>query len=94
MTIAQAELVDRKDIYGYDAYAWALYNNGQASEALAPAQQAVSSGRRTPSCCITSGMIELATGHTTDGRAHLEAALTLNPGFDPLGAADAKALGT
>ena len=92
--ITAGELQTRKDIYGYDAWAWALFNNGQAAEALAPAKQAVSLGTQDPKLLYHLGMIELASGHDADGRAHLEAALKLNPAFDPLGAAAArKALG-
>ena len=94
MGLARAELVDRRDIYGYDAEAWTLYAAGRAEEALAPAQQALALGTRDPKLLYHLGIIELAVGHTRDGRAHLEAALALNPAFDPLGAADArKALG-
>ena len=88
--IAAGELQVRKDIYGYDALAWAFYSNGQAAEALAPAQQAVALGTQDARLFYHLGMIELATGRTADGQAHLHAALALNPAFEPLGAADAK----
>jgi tetratricopeptide (TPR) repeat protein len=88
--IAAGELEVRKDIYGYDALAWALYANGQAAEALGPAQQAVALGTQDARLFYHLGMIELATGRTADGQAHLRAALALNPAFEPLGAADAK----
>ena len=92
--IAAGELEVRKDNYGYDALAWALYANGQAAEAFAPAQQAVALGTQDARLFYHLGMIELATGRTADGQAHLRAALALNPAFDPLGAADAtEALG-
>ena len=88
--IAAAELKTRKDIYGYDAVAWALYNDGQAAQALAPAQQAVSLGTQDPKLLYHLGMIEFALGHTVDGQSHLRAAIALNPAFDPLGAALAR----
>ena len=88
--IAGAELKTRKDIYGYDAVAWALYNDGQAAQALAPAQQAVSLGTQDPRLLYHLGMIEFALGRTVDGRGHLRAAIALNPAFDPLGAALAR----
>lgn len=94
VTIARAELETRKDIYGYDALGWALYNDGQPTDALAPARQAVSLGTQDPKLLYHLGMVELAVGHTADGQAHLRAALALNPAFDPLGAGAArKALG-
>jgi len=85
--IARAELETRKDIYGYDALAWALFNDGQAAQALAPALQAVSLGTQDPKLLYHLGMIELALGRTADGQGHLRAAIALNPSFDPLGAA-------
>jgi len=93
--IARAELKTRKDIYGYDALAWALYSDGQVADALGPARQAASLGTQDPKLLYHLGMIELAAGRTADGQAHLRAALALNPAFDPLGAAAAhKALGS
>ncbi len=91
VTIARAELETRKDIYGYDALAWALYNDGQAPDALAPAEHAVSLGTQDPKLLYHLGMIEIAVGRAADGHAHLRAALALNPAFDPLGAAAARA---
>ena len=88
--IASAELETRKDIYGYDAVAWALYNDGQISQALEPAQHAVSLGTRDAKLFYHLGMIELAAGHRIDGVAHLREAIALNPAFDPLGAAIAR----
>ncbi len=88
--MARAELETRKDVYGYDALAWALFADGRAADALAPAQQAVSLGTQDPRLLYHLGMIELAAGHDADGRQHLAAALALNPAFDPLGAAAAR----
>ena len=90
VAIAGAELQTRKDIYGYDALAWALYNDDQAAVALAPAQQAVSLGTQDPKLFFHLGMIEVALGRVADGRSHLRDAIALNPAFDPLGAALAR----
>ncbi len=91
VAIARAELVTRKDVYGYDALAWALYNDGQASAALAPARQAISLGTQDPKLLYHLGMIEIGVGQVSDGQVHLRAALALNPAFDPLGAPAARA---
>jgi tetratricopeptide (TPR) repeat protein len=88
--IAAAELEVRKDIYGYDAYAWALYNDGQATRALGPARQSMALGTQDPRLHYHLGMIEIANGLGVDGRMHLRRALALNPAFDPLGAGDAR----
>jgi len=90
VNLAQAELVDRRDIYGFDAAVWTLYAAGRAADALQPAQQALSLGTGDPRLLYHVGMIELAVGRTAAGRAHLAEALALNPAFDPLGAAEAR----
>ncbi len=89
--MARAELETRKDIYGYDALAWALFNDDQAAEALVPAKAAVSLGTEDPKLLYHLGMIELAIGRLDEGGQHLAAALALNPAFDPLGAVAARA---
>ena len=88
--LAQAELVDRKDIYGYDALAWTLFRAGRGAEALAPARAALALGTKDAKLLYHLGMIELSTGDTAGGQAHLTEALALNPAFDPLGAAAAR----
>jgi tetratricopeptide (TPR) repeat protein len=89
--LATTELDTRKDIYGYDALAWALFQAGQPAKALEPAMQSISLGTQDPKLLYHAGMIEIAVGRVSAGRAHLEAALALNPAFDPLGAAAARA---
>jgi len=84
--LAEAELETRKDIYGYDAMAWALYNDGHPEAALEPARDALSLGTRDARLLYHAGMIEIAVGSEVAGRAHLRDALALNPAFDPLGA--------
>jgi tetratricopeptide (TPR) repeat protein len=88
--LANAELDARKDIYGHDALAWALYRDGQAAKALEHATRALALGTQDPKLLYHAGMIELAVGRTSAGKAHLDAALALNPAFDPLGARAAR----
>jgi tetratricopeptide (TPR) repeat protein len=89
--LATAELETRKDIYGYEAVAWALFRDGQATKALEPALRSLALGTQDPKLLYHTGMIEIAVGRTSAGRRHLEAALALNPAFDPLGAEAARA---
>jgi tetratricopeptide (TPR) repeat protein len=89
--LATAELDTRKDIYGYDALAWALFADGQAAKALEPAMRSLSLGTQDPKLLYHAGLIEIAVGRTSAGEAHLRAALALNPAFDPLGAVAARA---
>ncbi|MEU6552422.1 tetratricopeptide repeat protein [Streptomyces sp. NPDC046915] len=86
---ARAEWARRHTVHTADALAWALHVNGKDQEALGHARQATATGYHNASFLYHRGMIELATGHTKDGRASLTAALRLNPGFSPLGAREA-----
>ncbi|MFJ9897209.1 tetratricopeptide repeat protein [Streptomyces sp. NPDC091280] len=87
---ARAEWARRHTVHTADALAWALHVNGLDKEALPYARQATATGYRNASFIYHLGMIEIATGHTADGRAHLTKALKLNPGFSPLGASKAR----
>ncbi|MFI1367815.1 tetratricopeptide repeat protein [Streptomyces griseochromogenes] len=87
---ARAEWARRHTVHTADALAWALHVNGHDQEALSYARGATATGYRNAAFLYHRGMIELATGHTKDGRASLTAALKLNPGFSPLGAAAAR----
>lgn len=44
----QAEIVERKDVYGYDLLAWALFKNGRTCEARVAMDQALALGTREP----------------------------------------------
>ncbi|MEU6282906.1 tetratricopeptide repeat protein [Streptomyces sp. NPDC047028] len=91
---ARAEWSRRHTVHTADALAWALHVNGDDEQALPYARRSTATGYRNAAFLYHRGMIELATGHRKDGRASLAAALRLNPGFSPLGAAEArKALG-
>ncbi|MEU1403918.1 tetratricopeptide repeat protein [Streptomyces sp. NPDC005728] len=87
---ARAEWARRHTVHTADALAWALHVNGRDGEALSYARRAAATGYRSAAFLYHRGMIELATGHGTDGRASLRAALKLNPGFSPLGAERAR----
>ncbi|MFJ6898433.1 tetratricopeptide repeat protein [Streptomyces hokutonensis] len=87
---ARAEWARRHTVHTADALAWALHVNGLDKEALPYARQATATGYHNASFIYHLGMIELATGHKADGRAHLAKALKLNPGFSPLGASKAR----
>jgi tetratricopeptide (TPR) repeat protein len=87
---ARAEWARRHTVHTADALAWALHVNGLDKEALPYARQATATGYHNASFLYHRGTIELATGHKAEGRAHLTAALKLNPGFSPLGADKAR----
>jgi tetratricopeptide (TPR) repeat protein len=81
---ARAELEVRKDIYGYDAYAWALYKDGDYSKARSAADMALKLGTQDSRLFYHSGMISLALGDEDRAREDLRRALTINPRFDPI----------
>ncbi|WP_330340947.1 tetratricopeptide repeat protein [Streptomyces sp. NBC_00557] len=87
---ARAEWARRPTVHTADALAWALHVNGRDAEALPYAHRATATGYRNAAFLYHRGVIELATGHRTAGRASLTAALRLNPGFSPLGATEAR----
>jgi tetratricopeptide (TPR) repeat protein len=87
---ARAEWARRHTVHTADALAWALHANGHDEEALPYARRATATGYRNAAFRYHRGVIELATGHRAAGRASLAAALKLNPGFSPLGAARAR----
>jgi tetratricopeptide (TPR) repeat protein len=90
LMLAQDELAVRKDIYGYDAYAWALHANGRDAEALTAARQALSLGTPDAKILLHAGLIEIANGQTDAGKTHLSQALALNPTVSPLVIDEAK----
>ena len=69
LRLAETELVARKDIYGYDALAWALLANGRADEARAQMAEALALGTRDAKLLYHAGMIEAALGNDACGSA-------------------------
>jgi tetratricopeptide (TPR) repeat protein len=84
LELAARELEVRKDIYGYDALAWALYKNGRYQEAAEAILQAMSLGTRDGMLYYHAGMIYMALGDYRQAQAMLTEALSINPEFDPL----------
>ncbi len=91
LDLATRELALRRDVYGYDAYAWALLANGRATEAGAAMAHALSLGTRDAQLYYHAGLIARAVGDDARARRLLSSALELNPGFDPLQAVHARA---
>ncbi|MFE0552148.1 tetratricopeptide repeat protein [Streptomyces pilosus] len=88
---ARAEWDRRRSVHTADALAWALYVNGRHQEALPLARRATATGYRNAVFLYHRGMIEKAAGQDRAARDSLTAALELNPGFSPVGAAAARA---
>ena len=90
LALAERELQARKDIYGWDAYAWALLANGRAVEADVAIRHALALGTHDALLGYHAGMIAHALHDDERARAMLSEALALNAGFDPLQSARAR----
>jgi tetratricopeptide (TPR) repeat protein len=91
LDLARREIEVRKDIYGYDALAWALYSNGLAEEALTPMMEALRLGTRDARLFFHAGMIAQRLGKTEQAIQWLEQALATNPHFHIIQAEVARA---
>ena len=90
LTLAQGEIAIRKDVYGYDALAWALLANDRPAEAQAAMTTALAFGTRDARVLYHAGMIAAATNDPGKAHSLLTEALALDPSFDPLAAAAAR----
>jgi tetratricopeptide (TPR) repeat protein len=89
--LATDELAIRKDIYGYDALAWALLNAGRAADADAPMRSALAAGTPDARLWYHAGLIAVANGRTDEARSDLTRALALGPALDTLSRSRAQA---
>lgn len=90
LAMADRELEVRRDVYAWDADAWALLANGRAADADVAMRNALALGGHDPLLAYHAGMIAHALGDDVRARMYLTAALETNPGFDPLQAAHAR----
>ncbi len=84
LELAQNEIATLKDIYGYDALAWALHKNGRHAEAAEAMTQAMKLGTQDAMLFYHAGMIYEATGDHDQAQTLLKEALAINPHFDLL----------
>ena len=91
LQLAEKELVERKDIYGYDAEAWALLANGRVADAEAAMARALALGTRDAMLLYHAGEIAQAVGDSTRARDLLQQALAIRGALDPLSASRAAA---
>jgi tetratricopeptide (TPR) repeat protein len=90
LELAQIDIAERKDIYGYDTLAWALFKNGRAQEAARASAEALKLGTRDARLHYHAGLIHLKLGDPDKAREHLGRALALNPHFSIVHAEQAK----
>ncbi len=89
--LAAKEYETRRDIYGADALAWTALKAGKLTEAQAAMKDASRLGTKDARLFYHAGMIEKAAGNNARAADYLQKALKLNPAFDPLQAAKARA---
>lgn len=82
LELATAELDYRRDVYTYDALAWALYRNGRYAEAAENMRRALAQNTPEPAFAFHAGMIAAALGKPEEARQHFQRAAALNPNFD------------
>jgi len=92
LRLARRAHIERPTIYAADTLAWALYSSGQPRAAMRYVREALRLGTQNSRLLYHAGTIEAAIGRQGAARAHLSAALALNPAFSPLDAPRATAL--
>jgi tetratricopeptide (TPR) repeat protein len=81
LELARKELEVRRDVYTWDALAWALYKNGKLAEAAKASEKAMQFGTRDAILLFHAGMIAQAQGQAEKARVELKEALAINPHF-------------
>ncbi len=83
LELAQLDFVDRKDVYGHDALAWALLKNDRPEEAARVMEGAFRLGTKDANLDYHAALIHLRLGDKPKAREHLARALARNPAFSP-----------
>ena len=91
LRLAEGELTVRRDVYGYDIDAWALYKNHRYDDAKRAADRALALGTPDARLLYHAGMIDAALGADGSAIDRLGAALRISPRFDPVQVATARA---
>ena len=84
LRLARAEIQTRKDIYGWDALAWAEYKAGHIPAAVAASAHALDFQTADANINYHAGMIAARAGNTDQAKSLLRKALSISPHFDSL----------
>jgi tetratricopeptide (TPR) repeat protein len=82
LRIARLGMKDRHDVWTLDAYAWALYANGQYADAGQQIERALSIGTRDAELYSHAAAIEAAFGKRAEANHYLQKSIELNPSPD------------
>ncbi len=83
LRVAHQEISRRHDVYTLDAYAWALYANGQYPEARKQMDTALAVGIRDAEILYHAGAIRSELHEPAAALGYWQQAVALNPGFEP-----------
>lgn len=92
LRLLEAEHRARPGVAVEDARAWALFRAGRLAEARSAIDRATAPGTPEPRLLYHAGAIRMAQGELDAGGALVRRALDLNPAFDPVASAEARAL--
>jgi tetratricopeptide (TPR) repeat protein len=81
LELARKEFEVRRDIYTWDALAWALYKNGKFAEAEKASDEALKYGTRDALLLFHAATIAGKLGQQERARIQLKMALSINPNF-------------
>ncbi len=82
LRIARIQVESRHDVRSLDAYAWALYANGQYAEAGRQIEKALAVGARDATLFYHAGEIQAAFGKRAEARRDWQQSLDVNPASD------------
>lgn len=90
LEMALAEYAAEKNIHSAELVAWTMYKAGRASDATPYVQEAMRLNTVDARLTFHAGMIARANGNNREARRLLSKSLSQNPGFDILGAQEAR----
>lgn len=81
-TLAEKDLLVRKDYGAYDTLGWVYYSLGNYVDALSMASESVKEGTRDAKLYYHLGMINYKMGNYAEAEEYLKTAISINPHFN------------
>ena len=92
LSLARREYEVRKDIFTCDSLAWALFKNGEMSEAKQIINEALRTGSRDARINYHAGLIYMSLKMPDKAAKYLRRGAAMNSAFDPIQQETAKNL--